>query len=508
MLRSTLSSAISSVKSKKFSNNVINSINDEKLNLKLDNKVRNNVKENLSTDKTVKIPIAKTIEAKYKEWSINDSVILEERLSKICESIPKASSSLIKTILINDLFKILYENPDLRYVIHQKYRILFKQLIALRESSLALKDNILAGNINECLALLGYIDQTKIKQGGLNILSLDGGGSKGFVTIEILKSIEKHSGKKIHELFDYICGVSTGAVLASLVGILKMPLDEVEKLYSTLTQEVFKRKMTAGIGNLLKSYSYYDTQVWESTLQNIIGDLKVINSSRDKNSCKLGIVSNVTTANHMKIFLFRNYNLPPMAESYYDGTSQYKCWEAIRASSAAPGYYEDFKLDGYVFHDGGLLANNPTAIAIHEAKHLWPKHDTNCVVSIGNGRFKPAGYDSSKANSISLRQKLARVFSGIGDPEVVHSILLDTMKPSTYFRFNPYMTEEFNLDEARPEKYKMMQYETNMYIRRNDLKFKMLSKQLLKPQSNFKKLQNCFYNTKFNCNLLQKQLKF
>jgi calcium-independent phospholipase A2-gamma len=52
----------------------------------------------------------------------------------------------------------------------------------------------------------------------------------------------------------------------------------------------------------------------------------------------------------MKVFLFRNYNLPPLAQSHYDGTARHKCWEAIRASSAAPGYYEDFKLDGYVFH--------------------------------------------------------------------------------------------------------------------------------------------------------------
>ena len=65
---------------------------------------------------------------------------------------------------------------------------------------------------------------------------------------------------------------------------------------------------------------------------------------------QISIVSNVTTANHMKVFLFRNYNLPPLAQSHYDGTARHKCWEAIRASSAAPGYYEDFKLDGYVFH--------------------------------------------------------------------------------------------------------------------------------------------------------------
>ena len=88
-----------------------------------------------------------------------------------------------------------------------------------------------------------------------------------------------------------------------------------------------------------------------------------------------------------------------------------------RASSAAPGYYEDFKLDGYIFHDGGVLANNPTAIAIHEAKLLWPKTEINSVISIGNGRYKPEGYASSKANSVSLKQKINRFVAGISSTE-------------------------------------------------------------------------------------------
>lgn len=61
-------------------------------------------------------------------------------------------------------------------------------------------------------------------------------------------------------------------------------------------------------------------------------------------------MSNVTTPDQMKVFLFRNYNLPTWAQSHYDGTCRNKIWEAVRASSAAPGFYEDFKIDGYVFH--------------------------------------------------------------------------------------------------------------------------------------------------------------
>ena len=81
-----------------------------------------------------------------------------------------------------------------------------------------------------------------------------------------------------------------------------------------------------------------------------MGDTLVINSAKEKDSCKIAMVSNVTTPNHMKVFLFRNYNVPPSTQSHYDGTIRHRVWEALRASCAAPGYYEDFKIDGYVFH--------------------------------------------------------------------------------------------------------------------------------------------------------------
>ena len=41
---------------------------------------------------------------------------------------------------------------------------------------------------------------------------------------------------------------------------------------------------------------------------------------------------------------------------------------------SAPGYFDDFYLDGMIHQDGGILANNPTQIAIHEAQKIWPGH--------------------------------------------------------------------------------------------------------------------------------------
>ena len=55
-------------------------------------------------------------------------------------------------------------------------------------------------------------------------------GTRGLATIESLRAISKKcNNKPIHELFDIICGTSTGGILAVVLGILKRPLDEVEE---------------------------------------------------------------------------------------------------------------------------------------------------------------------------------------------------------------------------------------------------------------------------------------
>lgn len=50
--------------------------------------------------------------------------------------------------------------------------------------------------------------------GGSRILFLDGGGIRGLIQIEILEQLEKKTGRKVTELFDWIVGTSTGGIVA------------------------------------------------------------------------------------------------------------------------------------------------------------------------------------------------------------------------------------------------------------------------------------------------------
>ncbi len=71
-------------------------------------------------------------------------------------------------------------------------------------------------------------------------------------------------------------------------------------------------------------------------------------------------------------FVFRSYQHPPGTKLIFDGACRHSWLEALRATSAAPYFFEEFSCGGERFQDGAITANNPTIIAIHEAQSLWP----------------------------------------------------------------------------------------------------------------------------------------
>jgi hypothetical protein len=136
----------------------------------------NQTKVNIETDelqnKKVKIQTMETFTARKSQ---------QEKIVKLFEAIEKASSSsnLVKYALINDLFQALYnryDNLDIHYAIAKNQKNLLRSLKELRLNATRKQDKKLISTINECLALIGYVDQTAVKHRGINILSLDGGG--------------------------------------------------------------------------------------------------------------------------------------------------------------------------------------------------------------------------------------------------------------------------------------------------------------------------------------------
>jgi len=85
----------------------------------------------------------------------------------------------------------------------------------------------------------------------LNILSLDGGGVRGLSSLLVLQSLMEQLEFKSKvepllpcEVFDLICGTSTGGLIALMLGRLRMSVEDTIKSYLHFSDTVFGGKVT------------------------------------------------------------------------------------------------------------------------------------------------------------------------------------------------------------------------------------------------------------------------
>jgi patatin-like phospholipase/acyl hydrolase len=83
------------------------------------------------------------------------------------------------------------------------------------------------------------------------ILSLDGGGAKGFYTLGVLREIEGMLKCPLHEKFDLIFGTSSGAIIAALLALGKS-VKEISDLYEKHVPTVMQKKNRAEKSAALK----------------------------------------------------------------------------------------------------------------------------------------------------------------------------------------------------------------------------------------------------------------
>uniref|UniRef100_A0A8B9LWY1 PNPLA domain-containing protein n=1 Tax=Astyanax mexicanus TaxID=7994 RepID=A0A8B9LWY1_ASTMX len=254
-------------------------------------------------------------------------------------------------------------------------------------------------------------------------------------------------------------------------------LKECEEMYRRFGSDVFRQNPLVGTMKMGWTHSYYNTETWETILKEKMGDRLLIKTARDELSPKVSAISAVVNwGTSPKPFIFRNYNHCPSRLSRYAGGSSYQLWQAVRASSAAPGYFQEFPLHNDIHQDGGLILNNPCALAVHESRLLWPNQPFQCVLSLGTGRYDNAR--RGPATSTSLRAKISNLISSATDTEGVHTLLADLLEPNVYFRFNPMLSAGVSLDESRPSALQQLQEDTQHYLEHNHLRLEQLCKVL------------------------------
>lgn len=241
------------------------------------------------------------------------------------------------------------------------------------------------------------------------LLSIDGGGVRGIVALEVLARLEQLLREEaddpdlvLGDWFDYVGGTSTGAIIAGGVAI-GMPVARIQQLYRENMHRIFTR---AGILNVLRAC--YDEDGIEEVLRREFGERTL--RSPDLRCLLLLGLRNASTASPWPI----SSNPAGRYNQGERSNLDLPLWQLIRASAAAPTYFVPEEIDlGYrtfVFSDGGVTTlNNPALqlvlMATLPAYRLgWETgRDELLLVSVGTGTSPEADIDLKASDVTMLR---------------------------------------------------------------------------------------------------------
>lgn len=209
------------------------------------------------------------------------------------------------------------------------------------------------------------------------VLSLDGGGAKGFYTLGILREIEALIKCPIHERFDLIFGTSTGAIIAAMLA-LGRSVKEIRDVYTEHLPTVMKKVKASEKSKALTALS-----------EIVFADAKF-----EDVKTNIGIVATRWVLERPMIFKANIAQAHGSKGSFAPGFGV-RIGDAVQASCSAYPYF-DRKLvvtekgDKVELIDGGFCANNPTLFAIADATISMAMPPENIrLVSLGCGTYPP-----------------------------------------------------------------------------------------------------------------------
>ena len=387
---------------------------------------------------------------------------------------------------------------------------------------------------NQVLAAIGYNQWVpKIPgQKGIRILCLDGGGSRGMVAVTALRCLCEYvgNGAEVADSFDLVAGTSTGGIISFLTALRRETSAQASERYSQLIKQIFVKSALSAPRMVFTTASYDESHFME-ILSNILRDDTMLDSRSDPSTPFVFCVTSKMSSTPTHVALFRNYNyakgeladhftldplkaredsgLPLSLEhpeiqgghyarkevstgspgvrltdgSRHPGSFRVLQRYALRASTAAPTVFKPVMMGGEMYCDGGIVASNPAAVAIHEARTLFPDVPIEMVVSVGTGGF----LEQKSSPRIGWDGIIGQIVGSACDGEQIHHILEDILGDSSvlgrrssvsgtrYFRFNPVLglPDEFPIDVTDPQKLERLRRITEEYMKKPEQIVKM-----------------------------------
>ena len=212
------------------------------------------------------------------------------------------------------------------------------------------------------------------------ILTLDGGGIRGLLSLVLLERLESESSgwlRKVHLL----AGTSTGGIIA--LGLAHgVPLADIRALYERKGHAIFDDSWLDNLkdlGNL--AGAQYGNRALTRELHRMFGNTRLHDLKKRVLIPAFDLDNENPDASRRSWSpkFFHNFPGP-------DSDSDRLAYKVALYTSAAPTFFPS--VDGYI--DGGVFANNPSMAALAQTRdrrsfRRRPRHDRIALLSIGTG---------------------------------------------------------------------------------------------------------------------------
>ena len=298
------------------------------------------------------------------------------------------------------------------------------------------------------------------------ILSLDGGGVRGYSSLLILEQLmetiatlerstdpeatssaysrlvdclpETHLPPILNDTkpterylpchyFDYVSGTSTGALIAIMLGRMRMNIDACIDKYEHLCAKVFQRsssRLKRSLTNRNRKAKWRELEdhlktlrpAWPSPSE---GREEPVLFKSDPYRCRTLVCALESDLENdfQTPFLFRSYHQlrapnPSIERLVREPSNQdtFAIWQVARATSAAPFYSKPVRLNNKQYYDAAVDLNNPSWEVVKEVCSLAGGYldVVDVLLSVGGGNAR-ANKSDSKFGGGSLEKALTEI---------------------------------------------------------------------------------------------------
>ena len=321
---------------------------------------------------------------------------------------------------------------------------------------------------NDQLDSINKIDSSNSSNKDVKILSLDGGGTRGYVQAKFLELFCNDAKiKNLGECFDVIAGTSVGGLNAVACANGLSP-DYMMDFFREKSPWIFTIRSKKDIFSNNASYSsykpnkiqmlymmgisnpFYKAVSSESNYGEVRLKREIYNIVEDRllTSLKTNVLLTAHNYSEYAPVVFTNANIEGIPNTF----KEVKIVDALMATTSAPVYFPSTKLKlspdpnepAYNIIDGGLFQNNPSSLAFSAAKKLYPNATSYSLLSIGTGINKIGLHVSSKeaepSNSSVI--KYTKLFNiTMENSQIDNDLLFKVLSNNknynvSYYRFN------------------------------------------------------------------------